>query len=400
MFKCLGLHSGQKAPSYSSVRLWIMRNGYSKLNEEILENGTWVILGDVTVDIGKVKALVTVGVDLDKLEERGEYTISLEDLHIIGIHPTESSTGEFAYKAFDEAKERLGGTSLLAAFIIDQGSDVTKGGKILNEANEKTKFIHDLSHKLALLLEKELEEDPMWDKYTSQLTTTGQLVHQTELAALKPPKLRSKARFMNVARYVAWQDKISTNKKAGNLNSIPEDRYEQYFGWLPKFEPSLNIWIPKIRLIERVKEVIRTNGLSEASYDYLLEEIAQMPLEKDLTPFIETVFDTIYEEVEKLDDGQTLPAFTEALESLFGSYKYHASQGGHGITGNILTLGTLVGKPQTAKEIQKVMEKTPVKKVLEWVREKVGKTVGSLRSEFFKKQRTEFDSQPVEVPVG
>lgn len=377
-----------------------MRNGYSKLNEEILENGTWVILGDVTVDIGKVKALVTVGVDLDKLEERGEYTISLEDLHIIGIHPTESSTGEFAYKAFDEAKERLGGTSLLAAFIIDQGSDVTKGGKILNEANEKTKFIHDLSHKLALLLEKELEEDPMWDKYTSQLTTTGQLVHQTELAALKPPKLRSKARFMNVARYVAWQDKISTNKKAGNLNSIPEDRYEQYFGWLPKFEPSLNIWIPKIRLIERVKEVIRTNGLSEASYDYLLEEIAQMPLEKDLTPFIETVFDTIYEEVEKLDDGQTLPAFTEALESLFGSYKYHASQGGHGITGNILTLGTLVGKPQTAKEIQKVMEKTPVKKVLEWVREKVGKTVGSLRSEFLKKQRTEFDSQPVEVPVG
>jgi len=370
-----------------------MRNGYSKLHEEISKDGTWVILGDVSVDIGKVKGLVTVGVNLDKLEERDEYKLSLEDLHIIGIHPTENSTGEFANKAFDEARQKVGGTLSLAAFVIDQGSDVTKGGKLLQETNKNVKFIHDLSHKLALVLEKELVEDPMWEEYTQRLTKTGQLIHQTELAALKPPKLRSKARFMNVARYVAWQDKILQNKQAGNLDKIPEDRYEQYFGWLYKFGPSLDIWIPKIGLVERIKDVTRTYGLSEDSYNYLLEEIAQMPLENCLESFIETVFNTVYEEVEKLDDGQTLPAFTEVLESLFGSYKYHTSQGGHGITGNILTLGTLVGKPQTTEEIQRVMEETSVRQMLGWVTEKVGETVGTLRRKFFKNVGTEFDSQ-------
>lgn len=61
------------------------------MHEEIPEGGVWVVLGDVTIDIGTIKGLVTVGVDIDKLEEKGDYTLSLEDLQIIGVHPTEYS---------------------------------------------------------------------------------------------------------------------------------------------------------------------------------------------------------------------------------------------------------------------------------------------------------------------
>jgi len=113
-----------------------MRNGYSKLHIQFPEGGTWVVLGDVTVDIGKVKGLVTVGVNLDKLEERGDYKLFLEDLHIIGIHPTESSTGEFANKTFEEARQKIG-TSSLAGMVIDQGSDLKKGGKLLQGGDKK-----------------------------------------------------------------------------------------------------------------------------------------------------------------------------------------------------------------------------------------------------------------------
>lgn len=242
--------------------------------------------------------------------------------------------------------------------------------------------------------------DPMWEEYTKQLTKTGRLIQQTELAALKPPKQRSKARFMNVARYVEWQDKILKNKKAGNLNKIPEERYEQYFGWLTKFVAPHDVWAQKIGLVELVKAIIRVHGLSEESYNYLLDEIVAMPLDDELEAFIHTVFDAVYEEVEKLDDDQTLPTFTEALESLFGSHKNHTGKGGHGINGNILTLATLVGKPQTVDEVCKTMEATPVRTMLSWVKEQVGETVGSLRRQFLKISWTKFDKHNQEAVAG
>ena len=76
VFKILQPHTGKKGPHYSTVRQWTMRNGYHKLHSTLPE-GKYVILGDLTIDIGKIKCLVTVATDLAKLEERGDYTLSL-----------------------------------------------------------------------------------------------------------------------------------------------------------------------------------------------------------------------------------------------------------------------------------------------------------------------------------
>lgn len=383
VFKALEPHTNMKSPHYSTVRQWMMRNSYSKLHLE-LPDSTWIVLGDVTIDIGKIKCLVTVAADLVKLDERENYTLSLNDLQIIGINPTEKSTGLFASKAFEQASHRLGGQEAIAAYVIDGGSDVQNGAKILNEGDKKIKFLYDLSHKLALVLEKELTADPKWEEYTKHLTKSRQLMAQTEFAALMPPKLRSKARFMNAALYIDWPDRIQNSKQAGNLNNIPPDRYEKYFGWLSQYLLALNGWISKVYAVEMIKDVIRIHGLSQNSYNYLEDSFALMPLENEVSNFIRKAMSSLYEEVKKLDADQTLPAFTEVLESTFGSHKNHIGRGGQGLCGNVITLATLVGPVQTTDEIHKAMEETPVRTMLSWVKEKVGETVGSLRRKFFK----------------
>lgn len=110
-----------------------------------------------------------------------------------------------------------------------------------------------------------------------------------------------------------------------------------------------------------------------------------MPFDETMHEFICYALSAVNEEVEKLDDQETLLSSTEIVESIFGSYKYHTSIGGHGITGNVLTIGTFTGKPMTTVEICEVMEKTSVRSVLNWVDEKIGDSLAKIRNRFFKK---------------
>jgi hypothetical protein len=382
-----------KAPSDSVIRQWIMRTGFFKIHNS-LPIGEWMLLGDVTIDIGKIKCLVTCGVNLDKLREREDYIIAHSDLEIVGIHPTEQSNGEFVSRAFQEGINKLGGYDAVKGLLIDQGSDVKKGAGLLQEANKQLKVFFDISHKLSLVLEKDFINDPKWNDYTAKLTRTKQLVQQTELAALQPPNQRSKARFMNISLYINWPDRILQSKSAGYLDEIPNERYQEYFGWLDQYVPSLVIWGQKVGVVETIKSVIREHGLSEDSYNYLLTIVAQMPLEEKTEAFICDTFSSLYEEVKKLDEDQTLPAFTESLESVFGSYKYHTAKGGQGITGNVLTIGTLVGNSLNSEELCKALEKTSVRKMLAWVESKVGDTLSKIRNRLFNGIKwTKFDSQ-------
>ena len=66
-----------------------MRMGFFKLQNSLPET-EWMMLGDVTVDIGTIKCLVTLAVDVNMLHERGNYTLSAKDLVIAGIHPTDA----------------------------------------------------------------------------------------------------------------------------------------------------------------------------------------------------------------------------------------------------------------------------------------------------------------------
>jgi hypothetical protein len=79
-----------------------------------------------------------VAVNLDELYEREDITLRYEDLEIVGIHPTNKATGEFAEEAFRIDINRLGGFKNLKGILIDQGPDVTKGAKLLKQGEKKS----------------------------------------------------------------------------------------------------------------------------------------------------------------------------------------------------------------------------------------------------------------------
>jgi hypothetical protein len=177
---------------------------------------------------------------------------------------------------------------------------------------------------------------------------------------------------MNVSLYIDWFTRLQKSKEDGNLEHIPEERFNAYFGWMAKFEFFYEIVQQKVGITEIIKDTVRRGGYSIEIYEYLIELFDLMPLDKGVRAFICKALDAVNEEVEKLDEGERLPGTTEIVESLFGSHKNHYACGGHGIAGNVLTLGALVGKTLTSEEIRKTMEETPVESMLGWVSDKVG----------------------------
>ena len=83
---------------------------------------------------------------------------------------------------------------------------------------------------------------------------------------------------------------------------------------------------------------------------------------------------------------------TEVLESIFGKYK-ELNSGSQGINGNILGLATFVGPKLTEQTAKQAMEGCSTKSGNDWIKQRVGSTLGSLRHRFFKSKGTKFDTK-------
>jgi hypothetical protein len=353
----------------------------------------WIVIGDLTISVGKLKCLATLGVRMKDLELRDDLTLAHKDVEVLGIYPTEKSTGEFAEKAFEDSSKRVG--SVFFAVIIDQGSDIKNGAKRYQQNHSNVKILHDISHKLSNLVEHELEDDKKWLEFIQKLNLTRRRVYQTELAALMPKRQRDKARYMDIGYLIEWPEKVRDSKTYGFLSKIAEERYQDYLGWVDEFITGpLKEWGFIEGTVKMIKGTIREHGLSLDVYSYIKMFLEEASIEGErLQNFISKALNALWEEVKKLDEGQILICSTEVLESIFGKYKA-INEGLHGITGNILGICTFVGEEKNVDQVKKAMENCSVKKAVMYVSQKFGQTLSSLRKKFFPNIKgTKFDNE-------
>src|SRR5208337_4831803 len=107
----------ESIPHHTTIRQWIIRNGYYYLHAHLEKADDWVAIGDVTCDVGKTKCLAIIGVRMCRLEWLGNCTLTHKDMTILGLYPTEKLTGEFIHKSFENARDRVGSDFL--AVVID-----------------------------------------------------------------------------------------------------------------------------------------------------------------------------------------------------------------------------------------------------------------------------------------
>jgi hypothetical protein len=359
---------------WSTIRMWILRMGLASLTRPLTVASDWVWLIDHSVQIGRCKCLVILGIRLSVYPWGRPLVYA--DLEPIAVVPMESATKESVNECLETAVQRTG---VPRAIVDDHGADLHGGVKLFQQRHIETAEVYDVKHKAACLLRARLERDQTWQNFCTLVGKSKFALQQTELAPLTPPSQRSKARFMNLDILVQWGVKTLAllDKTDGLPAQISPPRLESKLGWLRDYRDALAEWSANLAVIGQSLEFTRTDGVFAGAAEILAHRLP-LPsapggaLAAQLVEFVE-------EQSSAAAPNEQLPASTEVLESCFGKLKYlEQEQSKSGFTGLVLSLGTIVG-PLTLERVKDALERCRVKDVLNWCREKLGPSIQSQR---------------------
>lgn len=366
-----------RAPTYYTLRLWLLRVGLHQLQQLPELADDWVWIADHTQQLGDKKVFLVVGLRLEAW--LAQEPLQPEEMQLLALEPVTTSTGEVICEQFTRLTERTG---LPRVIVSDDGADLRRGIRLFREQHPQVAWVYDIKHCAAILLKRELEKDERWSAFTAAVNRTKQQCSVTKLAALLPPQQRGKSRYLNVQELMAWATKVLTlldQPPALAAADLDPTACEQRFGWLRDYRASVQEWQAGMRVIELVESHVRRQGVYRGVAEHLhpqLEEVVLGSLSRHLAHDLVT---HLREQSLQADADEHLPASSEILESLIGKYKYlQGEQAQHGLTSLVLGLGTLLAH-NLADLLPKALAEVSADDLFQWCRESLGTTLQASR---------------------
>jgi hypothetical protein len=210
----------QRSPNFNTIRQWVLRVGLYELNRPKEYRTDWIFILDMTIEIGKNKCLVILGIPHQKLNVIiKEETRSLEhkDVEVLSIEILDTTVGTVILEKINNLAARVGNPMQI---LSDRGSDIKKGIDLYIENHPETIATYDITHKMANLLKHELSEDKRFQEFFKNCSLTRQRVQQTDLCFLSPPTQRAKSRYHNIDILVSWAIKIISYEENQDFSKI------------------------------------------------------------------------------------------------------------------------------------------------------------------------------------
>lgn len=377
-------HLPWAAPSWSSGRLWWLRLGYYKLTRPQPHADDWVWIVDHTVQLGKEKCLVILGVRLSDLPPRGQ-ALTHEQVEPLTLWPVRQSNAEVVYQQLEATQARTG---VPRQILSDHGTDLNRGITAYCQTHPHTCSTYDIKHKTAALLKAELHPDGPWQTFTHYVGCLRLELQQTSLAALAPPNQRSKARYLNLAPLIGWTRHVITlldqPSRVAAVGIDPQAMQDK-LGGLRWFGRHLPEWETLLHLAETTEDVVRGEGLYPGAH-HILESQLSLPHPTQRTKRMrQQVLSFVEQETQKAHPGERLVGSSEIIESVLGKLKsLEGEYASRGFTGLVLSVAAMVSTT-TQEVVRQALETVPTRKVHEWVHQNLGNSLQTQRRTLFKR---------------
>ena len=394
------LPSLPRLPCANTGRLWLLRLGLYELIREKTHADDWVWIMDHTVQLGPWKCLLIVGLRLSAWDR----TRPLEhrDLTLLNLTPMRHSTGEAVAEQLVSTVKQTG---VPRAVLSDEGAELISGTQQFRTqlpAASQLPHVHDIKHKVATLLKKELHTDETWSAFVTQSNRTKLQVTLTDLAFLTPPSLKNKARYMNLDTLVNWGGRALAfldQPRDFPERSLDRAKLEQKLGWLREYRQPLADWEELLRVGGAAETYIRRHGYHSAAAQELADVLSPLARRAASLRLKAGLHAFLTQQTQDLPAGERLLGSSEVLESLLGKYK--RIQGTHskgGMTGALLNIGaTLLDKTPTM--IQQALAAVPVQQVTDWLRATLGMTIAAQQARHLRRKKTGTKKQNLAQPA-
>ena len=364
-------------PCATTVRSWVLRLGYAHLTRPLSHDHRWAWLIDHTLQIGVTKLFVIVGVPLDRVPF-GVRPLQLADLHLVALVPMADANRE----RVAEELERAGGrTGVPRQVVADGAADLQHGIARFRERHPQAVSVPDAAHHAANLLKFYRENDPRWSAFTRRMNETAAAIRQTRAAYLLAPKLRNKARYMSVGKFVRFGRLVLRKLREAE----PTAELVRRYGWVSEYAEALAAWSEQYEAVQLTLRHVRVEGLFARGEAVLAEEWERAGASNDaVSVALRNRLRAYVGRGRGLPVGERLVGSTEVLESAFGVQKrLSREQSESGLTVLSVGLGVMLGEG-TAEEVRADAERVPEKVVQNWATRTFGKTVQWLRRQFLR----------------
>ena len=322
-----------KTPCHQTIINWVTRYSFAKIwtytgppslaieNDKFINGAIWIIDESIGLGIGKILTILELRIDHHRTH-KGPPTLG--DVKCVAISVAPSWTGE---SIADFLQQVIQVTGKPASFLKDGGTNLQKGVRLLNERGVFCHSIDDVSHVVANLLKKEYTKHPSYEAFVSICGQASKKMKQTLLAPLTPPKISTKARFMNIHRLVKWAELILKHSPRGRASegSIIS-KLRKSLGKLSEHRQFIRCFLRDARSLLKCQEVLKTKGLSVGTYNECKTLLQDIPQRSQTHIGFVTWMEKQLMVAQSLGvSGMGMPICSDILESLYGVGKIHGT---------------------------------------------------------------------------
>jgi hypothetical protein len=307
----------------------------------------WMIDMSIALGTGKILTVLALNAHHHQLAPEAP---GFPNVHCIAVSVADSWTGETIAALLRRLVAVVGRP---AAYLKDAGSDLHKAVRLLDEQGIGSLCIDDISHAIANLLKHCYGDQPLFETFVSACGRVSGKLKQTLLACLVPPKVHTKARFMNVHRLVTWADQLlKLSPPGGAAKGSMLSKLRACLDRLPACRTLIKRFRADAGPLLQCQKILKTKGLS---YDTLIQcqplidTIPTAGIRHGFLAYLEGQLDTAT--ALGLDEIG-LPISSDQIESLFGLAKQHGAGEFKDADRIALRLPALCGIPTRAEAEQ------------------------------------------------
>src|ERR1700738_4055672 len=318
----------QKAPCPQTIINWVMRLSLVRieaarrlkglpLSQAPFTNGLiWML--DISIGLGTGKILAVLALDAHH-HRLAPGALALEHVRCIGVSVAGSWTGETIADLLGRLIAQLGRP---AAYLKDGGSDLHKAADLLGDKGLSSPCLDDISHAVAGMLKRVYQDHPSFETFLSACGRVSGTLKHTILACLAPPKVRTKARFMQVHRLVTWADRVLKLSPAGGAKTGSTlAKLRACLDELPACKGLIKRFRADASGLLACQKILKTTGLSHdtrAQCEPLIDTMPSSALRQEFRAYLD--FELTTATTLGLDHIG-VPISSDAIESLFGVAK-------------------------------------------------------------------------------